>query len=361
MTDASDHPTSPAPEPSNPTPEHSPSPHRRIFAGLVWLAVFLVVGFLVLSAWNVFRSAPAAYAILQISRKTPWIVFPNAHENDNFPDFETFGKAQVELAKSRPVLNVALRATAVTSLPFIRGLKDPIDWLQRKLDVTFDKDTGFMRFALRSGPPDARIILVNAATDAYLDEVVLKENDAKLRRLSKLKEFHLRSEEDVRNKKNVLKDMAKSVGGVNEKFLLEKQKLQQELVDQLRTELRENHSKVLKAQVGLALAERQKKSEDAAHFQAELEYLKEMGKSLQSDFEIKAKAPRDPGDKAVDLDFYQKELDLLDNFTQEVAKQKQRLEVEMDSPARIRVFQRAELEPQRNWYDILHDSLFDLW
>ena len=361
MSDAIDHPTPPAPEPGNLPLKHAPSARGKVFRRLAWLGGFLLVVLFALSAWALMRPGPAVYTLLKIDRRAPWIVFRHGQEGDAGQDFEAYGKEQVALVRIRPVLNAALRKSEASALPIIRSRSDPIAWLEKELEVTFDKDTGFLRIALRSGSPKDRIILVQAVRDAYLDEVVYKECDAKLRRLVKLKEFYLKSEDDLRQKRKSLKDMAKSIGGVNEKVVAEKQKLREEFLFYLRKELVENYSNVRKAQVKLALAEREKKAEDVARYQAELEYLKEIGKKLENDFDTQTKAARDLGDKAIDLSFFQKEIDSLDHLTNVIATQKQQLEIELDAPSRIHNLQDAILEDARNWQDVLHDLLSWLW
>jgi hypothetical protein len=129
----------------------------------------------------------------------------------------------------------------------------------------------------------------------------------------------------------------------------------------LRKELVENYSNVRKTQVKLALAEGAKKAEDVARFQAELDYLKDLGKKLENDFDRQTKDQRDLGNRVVDLDFFQKEIDQLDKLTQLVAQQKQQLEIEMDAPLRIVQLEDAVLDDPRSAQDVLHDLFSWLW
>ena len=359
MPETIDHPTVSLPRPRNPPPDHMPSARGRIFRRLAWSGVILLIVFVALSFWTVLlRSSPAAYTLLRISRQPPWVIFPHGKEAQAGDEFELYGKAQVALVKIRPVLNAALRRPGAAP-GFLREQVDPIDWLEKHLEVTFDKETGFLRIALRNGLPKERIILVEAVREAYLEEVVYKENDMKLRRLSRLKGLYLKSEQDLRQKRRSLKDMAKS--GPNEKFLEVKQRLKNAHLDALERELIENLSELRKVEVKLALAERGKKSEDVARYQAELEYLKEMRKKLENDLEAQAREVRDVGYAAMDLDFFQKEIDSLDNLTKVIAAQKQQLEIELDAPPRIVRLQDAILEDglsgTRNYKDVWHDVL----
>src|SRR5262249_16349456 len=159
-------------------------------------------------------------------------------------------KEQAALVKIRPVLFAALRQPTVSSLPMIAKLKDPVVWLEKHLQVSFDKDTGFLRIALRSGPVDARVAIVDAVTNSYFTEGVYKESESKVRRLAKLRELHSRSEEELRAKRKVLRDMAKSTGGMNEK-LEARQKLQAGFIQSLQQEILENRSALRKAEVKL--------------------------------------------------------------------------------------------------------------
>jgi hypothetical protein len=358
MSEPIDQPTSSTPATSALPAEHTPRQRRRLIPSLAWVSGILLIVLTAVAIWALLRPAPAAYTLLRISRQPPWLVFPHGKEGRADQDFETYGKEQVALAKIRPVLNAALRKAEVGSLPLLREQADPIGWLDKHLEVSFDKDSGILRIALRTGPPKARIIIVDAVRDAYLDEVVYKENDAKIKRLTKLKEFYLRNEEDLRNKRQTLRDMAKSLAGPREKFLEAKQKLRDAYLDALQRELITNESDQRKAEVKLVLAERAKKAEDVAHYQAELEYLKEMRKKLESALETQARAAPDIGYTAVDLDFFQKEIDSLESLTKTIAGQKQQLEIELDAPSRIHKLQDAIMEDSRNWQDVLHDLLF---
>ncbi len=365
MSDAGEHPLSPLPDIRKPLAEHPGGGRGKVFRRLTWIGICLVVVLIVLSAWTVLRSGPAAYTLLQISRQPQWFLFPQGKEEQAAQAFEAYGMEQAALAKTRPVINAALRNPRAASMLFIREQKDPIGWLENHLEVTFDKETGFLRIALRTGQPTDRLILVESVRDAYLSEVVYKENDGKLRRLVKLKEFYLKSEDELRQKRKVMRDMAMSVGGPNEKLQEAKQKLRDASMDALQKDLISNLSDLRKAEVKLVLAQRRKEMDEAARCQVEIEYLKEMRKKLEKDFEVQAREVRDPRDKAIDLDFFQKEIDALENVTRTVATQKQQLEIELDAPARIRVIQEAVLEDSPsatgNWKGAWHDLVSWLW
>jgi hypothetical protein len=359
MSESTDNPSSSAAETSSPAPEQKPTSRRKLFRRLAWFGVIVLVGFLALSIWSVLRSGPPAVAHVKISRRPPSIMFPHVSTEDDGKDFATLGKEQVAMVTIRPVLFAALRNSTVSSLPMIANLKDPIPWLQKHLQVSFDKDAGILRIALRSGPPKARVAIVTAVRDAYLNEVVYKENDHKVRRLSKLRVFLSRSEEDLRAKRKVLHELAKSTGGVNEK-LEARQKLQAGFIQSLQRELLENRSALRKAEVKLTLAERKKQPAEIARYQEEIEYLKEMGKKLSADFDEAARTVRGFNEKSIELDFLQKEIDSLETLTKEFATQKQRLEIEMDAPSRIQPLDDAALEDSRNWQDVLSDMLESL-
>jgi hypothetical protein len=360
MSESTDHLSSSAAETTTPVPEQKPTSRRKVFRRLVWFGVIVLVGFLALSIWSVLRSGPPAVAHVKILRRPPSIMFPHVATEDDGKDFATLGKEQAALVKIRPVLFAALRNSTMSSLPMIANLKDPIPWLEKHLQVSFDKDTGILRIALRRGPPKARVAIVAAVRDAYMNEVVYKENDNKVRRLAKLREFLSRSEEELRGKRKMLRDMAKSAGGLSDKLMEARQRLQAGFIQALQQELLENRSALRKAEVKLTLAERKKQPAEIARYQEEIEYLKEMAKKLSADFDEAARTVRAFNEKSIDLDFLQKELDSLEELTKQFASEKRKLEIEMDAPSRIQPIDDAALEDSRNWQDVLSDMLQSL-
>jgi polysaccharide biosynthesis transport protein len=380
---------------------------------------------------------------LRVEANPQGIVFPSQDGPRNFPDYQ---RNQMQLVKIRPVLNAALRKQELASLPIIREQVDPIDWLEKKIRADFPAPE-ILRIAITGDNQKDLVLLVEAVCAAYLEEVVYKENDAKLTRLSKLKEFHLRSEEDLRNKKNTLKDMAKRLGGVDAKVLGERQKLQDEYLQMLRKEMMAKRAKLQEAEAQLGLLIAKEKAVDKLNIPPEKlnalimkdpvieQNLKENGdlekyleayrkrsphpdqepnyiraiqkldrnnkaiearkekvrpqlekdwraserdsvgdtkgwaadtvillrnqvKDLETKHEEQARKVQDFGDNAVDMDFYQKEIDSLENLAKEIAKQKQVLEIEMDAPSRIKKLEDGIAVPNtteagRAWFAIM--------
>ena len=98
-----------------------------------------------------------------------------------------FQKTQAELLKSRLVLGKALSHPDVAKLPSVLSRPDPIQWLADELTLTFVGE--LLYIGLQSDDPQEVVKLVNAVTDAYMEEVVNADNNRRKRRLAELKEI----------------------------------------------------------------------------------------------------------------------------------------------------------------------------
>lgn len=110
------------------------------------------------------------------------------------------------------VLNAALRKEDVSSLPVVVGQTDPVDWLQEYLEVAFPADSEIMQVTFKTRDPEYCKKIVNAIVDAYLNEVVLNERNAKLQRLYNLERVYSEAETKLQSKRNELKSMASALG-----------------------------------------------------------------------------------------------------------------------------------------------------
>src|SRR5262249_41034885 len=134
------------------------------------------------------------------------------------PDFETYKRTQVVLVKSRLVLNAALRDPRVADLPILTKQLDPIEWLERILEVTFPDNTEIMRIRVRGPSPVESAKLVNAVTDAYMREIVNKERADRSRRLDTLRATISSYENTLHNKRQALRVLQEAAGlGKSEK------------------------------------------------------------------------------------------------------------------------------------------------
>src|SRR5262249_10503754 len=125
------------------------------------------------------------------------------HVSDS--DYETYRQTQAVLVKSRLVLNAALRNPKVANLPLLLQQKDPVAWLKDAIQVDFLDKTEIMRISIAGKPSEELATLVTAVTDAYLQEIVNKEQTQRLLRLDDLRALTSQYEEKLRSKRQAMR------------------------------------------------------------------------------------------------------------------------------------------------------------
>jgi hypothetical protein len=139
--------------------------------------------------------------------------------------FDDYRRAQVALLKSRLVLNAALRHPRVAGLSVVREQADPVEWLEKELQTDFNAAPEILTVSLKGNRPDELMPLVNAVVDAYLQEWVHREDRARTERLSRLQKLYSQFDEQVRDKRRRLSDLARVLGGKDEGAIAVKRQL----------------------------------------------------------------------------------------------------------------------------------------
>ena len=160
------------------------------------LSLGLIFGTLsALGVWYLYKTTRySARSLLEVSSSTPQLLRSNIPiEESQLKDYQT---TQATYIKSRFVLGAAIRRPGVTqAIPPEANQVDPIIWLADKLAVDFNGE--IMTIGLQGDNRANLITLVNAVTDAYLTEVVNRENDQKLKRYKELKDAADKYREDL--------------------------------------------------------------------------------------------------------------------------------------------------------------------
>src|SRR5262249_20730421 len=108
---------------------------------------------------------------LQVQPYYQYILFPGANQQDP----GSFQRMQAARAKSRLVLTAALKQPKVADLATIRNQVEPIEWLEKEVKADYSAGPDSLTIFMNGDNPEELKILVNAITDAYLNEVVYKE------------------------------------------------------------------------------------------------------------------------------------------------------------------------------------------
>ena len=113
---------------------------------------------------------PAAVATLRV-RKV-----------DTDDERDQYRKRQLQLIKSQFVLESALRRPGIADLEALRAEKDPVSWLQARIEAIMGEDAEVVLIRMRGADRRESQQIVDAVTQAYLSEVVNKEKADQLAR-----------------------------------------------------------------------------------------------------------------------------------------------------------------------------------
>jgi succinoglycan biosynthesis transport protein ExoP len=127
-------------------------------------------------------------------------------------EYEAYRKTQVQLIKSPLVLMAALRRPGIDSLGTLRDEEDKVGWLMRNVQVSAPMESEVLQVRLRGENAREITQIVNAVTNAYLNDVVNKERGERLRRRDTLEKKYKENMAEVRSRLEVYNNLAKTLG-----------------------------------------------------------------------------------------------------------------------------------------------------
>lgn len=184
---------------------------------LALCAGFLVGGVLAMATY--FLVPPAKYtarAMLHVNSTQPRILL-KVGENES--DYMAYQRTQLALLKSRLVLGTALKDPEVAKLEIVAQKVDPIEWLEKELQVDFASGSEILRISINGEKPREPMLLVNAVTQAYMDEIVDVETKQRRERYDLLKETWNRYQENLKEKRKELKRLTELAGSDDKKTI----------------------------------------------------------------------------------------------------------------------------------------------
>jgi succinoglycan biosynthesis transport protein ExoP len=178
-----------------------------------WIpATVLAVTFGVIAGLLTFLFLPRGFeavAWLRVRDKSG--MFGAGMGRDN-AEYEAYRKTQVQLIKSPLVLMAALRRPGVNSLEALKGEEDKVGWLMRNVQVSAPMESEVLQVRLRGEDPKEITQIVNAVTNAYLNDVVNKEKAERLARRDTLEKKYKENMAEVRTRLDTYHNLAKSLG-----------------------------------------------------------------------------------------------------------------------------------------------------
>ncbi len=184
---------------------------------LHWLMILfcgtLLGSVLAYTAWSLIPTKFESYALLRVA-SSPTAIGATGDPNRGQTAFATYIKTTAQLIKSEFVLNSALNDPKykITELPTLTAQKDPIKFLDEKIQVTYSDGSEVIRISLEGDRPEDIRKIVDAVKDAYNREVVEKELKAKTDLKLKVETAKAKLEERLKKKTGDKLDLTAIVG-----------------------------------------------------------------------------------------------------------------------------------------------------
>jgi capsular exopolysaccharide synthesis family protein len=200
-------------------------------------------------AWLLLPQGYEAVAWLRV-RSNPG-TFSGAGERD----YDQYRKTQLQLIKSPFVLNAALRRPGMSGLTVLKDEKDPIAWLTRNVQVAAPTESEVVQIRMRGGNAREVTQIVNAVTQAYLNDVVNKEKTERLSRRDMLERKYKENMAEVRNRLETFNNLARSLGTRDSSEVSTQRSLLLDHLGTLRAQLTQLQRDVVQLDTELALVD----------------------------------------------------------------------------------------------------------
>jgi succinoglycan biosynthesis transport protein ExoP len=128
-------------------------------------------------------------------------------------DLSNHQRTQVAMLRSRLVLSSALRDPKVAKLEVVREEVEPVEWLEKEIQVDFAVAPEVLRITLSGDKPDQLVILVDALVRAYRREVVDNEKNQRREHLNTLRGLREKYEGELRRQHKEQREIEKNAGG----------------------------------------------------------------------------------------------------------------------------------------------------
>jgi capsular exopolysaccharide synthesis family protein len=239
-----------------------------------WVAAALLGGTLAtvagLTAWFLLSPKYTAFATLKVAY-TPPVVGLVKPDGVTRADFGTYMRTQAAQLKSRPVIWAALKRDEVKRLNLEAREKDPVAFIEEELKVDFTENSELLTVLMNSSDPQVSLVVANAIKEAYMDEIVYRENQDRVKRVADLEKVYADAQATAKTKKKSLEKLAESLGGDPSSWVAKQLELQSAIRD-AQTQANTARFELVKAQSALdSYRARSRAMEEAATSPAALE------------------------------------------------------------------------------------------
>lgn len=176
-------------------------------------------------------------------------------------EYEAYRKTQVQLIKSPFVLTSALRRPGISSLTTFSGEDDPVGWLMRNIQVSAPMESEVVQVRLRGENSKEVTQIVNAVTQAYLNDVVNKEKTERLQRRDMLERKYKENMAEVRANLDTYHNLARSLGTSDSAEVATQRALLLDHLGTLRAQINQNQRDLTLIDAELAIMDAKDKGE----------------------------------------------------------------------------------------------------
>lgn len=179
---------------------------------------FLVASTFAILLWMVMPVKYEAFVQIRVRRNQEQMLRDRQARTIHPADYEIEKQTQAALIRSPFVLNAALREPGISQLRLVRdepwfGTRDnPIAWLERQLKVEYAQGSEVLRLAMRERHPDELKKLLNAVTDAYMQEIVDAQRIERSEKLRKLRDRYSRLQKNIESQYEEIGTLAATYG-----------------------------------------------------------------------------------------------------------------------------------------------------
>jgi hypothetical protein len=307
-----------------------PAVRRRRWPRIVALLFLLaVVGGFVF--WFVKPQSASATALFEVRRDVPTLAGNQPGQPGSDQDYEIFKKTQLALLKSKFLLTSALRDPRIASLSVFAGVRDPEQWLQDHLDLSYPENGEILAISLPGPASQANDLelIVNAVAEAYKSEVLGNETDRTLKQHDMLERSLQNLNAEIKRKFEDYIDIAKGMGRADGDIDPEMQ------IDLKRMErMDEELAQLERGQLRIATGG---DSKDSKFVSARIEQLLKRQNELMRTIQKRS-------EKSVDLATRKSELDQLQRIANDLSLKLETMDIDRQLPARIRQVQMAVID-----------------
>ena len=164
-----------------------------------------------------------AFAIVQVAATPQKLAFATPDYFDAHTEFLAYQKTQAARIKSRYVLKAALKSEDIKQLELVKGEADPVAWLEDEIKVDFKEGSELINISMSGTQPEQLVMLVDAVTQAYLQEVVNLERKKRQEQLDELEDVYRNAKKKLREKRDTLLRLADRLGTSDSQALTQKQ------------------------------------------------------------------------------------------------------------------------------------------